>query len=147
MLRFWWSIQVHANSKSETTFFIFINSFVVILGCSRRRHEVKDCFASAGSIHLPEIWIIKTSRDFGAHMLEPWWRHQMEVFSALLALCAGNSPVPTQRPVTRSFDVFVELRLNQQLSKQWRRRWFETPSRSLWRHCAHTRSACGRSLC
>ena len=39
-----------------------------------------------------------------------WWRHQMETFSALLAICAGNSPVPdefpAQRPVTRSFDVF-----------------------------------------
>ena len=39
-----------------------------------------------------------------------WWRHQMETFSASLALCAGNSPVtsefPAQRPVTRSFDVF-----------------------------------------
>ena len=39
-----------------------------------------------------------------------WWRHQMETFSALLALCAGNSPVPgefpAQRPVTRSFHVF-----------------------------------------
>ena len=38
-----------------------------------------------------------------------WWRHQMETFSALLAICAGNSPVhgefPAQRPVTRSFDV------------------------------------------
>ena len=35
-----------------------------------------------------------------------WWRHEMETFSLLLALCAGNSPVPgespTQRPVTRS---------------------------------------------
>ena len=40
----------------------------------------------------------------------------METFSALLAICAGNSPVPgefpTQRPVTRSFDVFFDLRLN-----------------------------------
>ena len=38
-----------------------------------------------------------------------WWRHQIETFSALLALCAGNSSVtsefPSQRPVTRSFDV------------------------------------------
>ena len=46
----------------------------------------------------------------------------METFSALLALCAGNSPVtrefPTQRPVTRSFDVFFGLRLNKRLSKQ-----------------------------
>ena len=40
----------------------------------------------------------------------------MEIFSALLAICAGNSPVtgefPTQRPVTRSFDVFFDLRPN-----------------------------------
>ena len=38
----------------------------------------------------------------------PWWRHQLETFSALQAFCAGNSPVtgefPAQRPVTRSFD-------------------------------------------
>ena len=49
----------------------------------------------------------------------PWWRHQMEIFSALLALCARNSPVtgdfPAQRPVTRSFDVFFDLRLNKRV--------------------------------
>ena len=68
-----------------------------------------------------------------------WWRHQMETFSALLALCTGNSPVtgefPEQRPVTWSFDVFFDLRLNKLLSKQSSGWWFETPSRSLWRHC------------
>ena len=67
------------------------------------------------------------------------WRHQVETFSALLALCTGNSPVngglPSQRPVTRSFDVFFNLRLNKRLSKQSSHWWFETPSRSLWRHC------------
>ena len=46
---------------------------------------------------------------YRSHWTIPWWRHQMETFSVLLALCAGNSPVtgefPTQRPVTRSFDV------------------------------------------
>ena len=40
----------------------------------------------------------------------------MEIFSALLALCAGNSPVtgefPAQRPVTRSFDIFFDLRID-----------------------------------
>ena len=40
----------------------------------------------------------------------------METFSALLAICARNSPVtgefPTQRPVTRSFDIFFDLRMN-----------------------------------
>ena len=71
--------------------------------------------------------------------MEPWWRHQMETSSALLSLCAGNSPVtgefPSQRLVTRSFDVFFDMCLNKRLSKQPRRRWFETPSRSIWRHC------------
>ena len=42
-----------------------------------------------------------------------WWRHQMETFSMLLAICAGNSPLsgefPAQRPVTWSFDVFFDL--------------------------------------
>ena len=67
------------------------------------------------------------------------WRHQMETFSALLALCAGNSPVTSeflsQRPVTRSFNVLFDQRLNKRLSKQSRSRWFKTPSRSLSRHC------------
>ena len=63
----------------------------------------------------------------------------MENFPALLALCAGNSPVtgefPAQRPVTRSFDVSFDLRLNKRLSKQSWGWWFETPSRPLWCHC------------
>ena len=42
---------------------------------------------------------------------------------------------PTQRPVTRSFDVFLDLRLVKWLSKQSWGWWFETPSLSLWRHC------------
>ena len=44
----------------------------------------------------------------------------MKTFSALLALCAGNSPVtgefPEQRPVTRNFDVSFHLRMNKHLS-------------------------------
>ena len=42
---------------------------------------------------------------------------------------------PSQRPVTRSFHVFFDFHLNKRLSKQSTRRWFENPSRSLWRHC------------
>ena len=79
----------------------------------------------------------------GAHRIcvnpaNPWWRHQMETFSALLAICAGNSPVhgefPAQRPVTRSFDVFLDLRLNKLLSKHSRGWWFETLLWPFWRH-------------
>ena len=66
----------------------------------------------------------------------------METFSALLAICAGNSPVPgefsTQRPVTGSFDVFFDLRPYKRLSKQWWGWWIETQSCPLWRHCNAT---------
>ena len=86
---------------------------------------------------------IYCGRPYCSHILacsiKTWWRHQMETFSALPALRAGNSPVngefPSQRPVMRSFDIFFDLRLNKQLSKQSGGWWFETPSCPLWRHC------------
>ena len=42
---------------------------------------------------------------------------------------------PLTKPVTRSFDVVFDLRLDKRLSKQSWGWWFETPSCSLWRHC------------
>ena len=47
------------------------------------------------------------------------------------------SPVNSHRPGTRSFGVFFDLLLNKRLSKQSRRRWSETPSRSSWRNCKY----------
>ena len=84
---------------------------------------------------------------FGIHCHRlSWWRHQMETISALLAICAGNSPVSgeilAQRPVTQSFDVFFDLRLNGRLSKHSWGWWLEMPSRPLWRH-SNDRFPCG----
>ena len=63
----------------------------------------------------------------------------METFSALLAICVGTSPVPgefpAQRPVTWSFHVFFDLRLNKWLRKQSWSWWFEMLPCPLWRHC------------
>ena len=59
------------------------------------------------------------------------------IFRVTGPLCGeftGPGEFPTQRPVTRSFDVFFDLRLNKGLSKQPWGWWFETPSCSLWRH-------------
>ena len=46
---------------------------------------------------------------------EAWWHHQMETFFALLTVCVGNLLVtgefPSQRPVTRSFDIVFDLHL------------------------------------
>ena len=63
------------------------------------------------------------------------WKH----FPCYWPFVRGDPSVtdgfPSQRLLTRSFDVYFDLQLNKRLSKQSRRRWFETPSRSLWRHC------------
>ena len=59
------------------------------------------------------------------------------IFRVTGPLCGeftGPGEFPTQRPVTQSFDVFFDLRLNKRLSKQPWGWWFETPSWSLWRH-------------
>ena len=58
------------------------------------------------------------------------------IFRVTGPLCGeftGPGEFPTQRPVTRSFDVLFDLRLNKRLSKQPWGWWFETPSWSLWR--------------
>ena len=84
--------------------------------------------------------IHRDKTDHSNHSRKCWprwnhagWRHEMETFSTLLALCARNSSVtgesPSQWPVTRSFDVFIYLRLNKWLSKQWTHRLFETTLR------------------
>ena len=77
-------------------------------------------------------------RWYGCHSESSWWRHQMETFSALLAICAGNSPVPVNSPHKgqwRGALMFFYLCVNKRLSKQSRGCWFETPASSLWRHC------------
>ena len=78
-----------------------------------------------------------TSLSFVFALNLAWRRHQIETFSVLLAIWEGNPPViggfPSQRPVTRSFDVFFVVRLNKWLSKQSRCWWFETSWRSVWR--------------
>ena len=60
------------------------------------------------------------------------------IFRVTGPLCGeftGPGEFPTQRPVTRSFDVFFDLPLNKRLSKQPWGWWFETPSWSLLRQC------------
>ena len=58
------------------------------------------------------------------------------IFRVTGPLCGeftGPGEFPTQRPVTRNFGVFFDLRLNKRLSKQPWGWWFETSSWSLWR--------------
>ena len=83
-------------------------------------------------------WLFNLKKTRHGSCQVPWWRHQMETFSASLAICVGNSLVtgefPAQMPVTRSVDVPFDLLLNKRLSIQGWGWLFETPSCPLWRH-------------
>ena len=70
------------------------------------------CILGYGTGALWDLWIMKIHDrrsiswcwmtflllDHGVLIWQTWWRHQMETFSALLALCAGNSPFPVNSP-------------------------------------------------
>ena len=74
------------------------------------------CSWSSADIEIPRVcphgWFTSFQQQTCVHV-RAWWRHQMETFSTLLILCEGKPPVtgglPSQRPVTRSFDVFFDL--------------------------------------
>ena len=83
----------------------------------------------ANALEMPQsvtkpltYWCLIAFNLIIGYFLSLWtWCHlQMETFSALLAICVGNSPAtgefPTERPVTQSFDVFFDLYLNKRLS-------------------------------
>ena len=68
-------------------------------------------------------------------MVTPWNRNIFRTTGHLCAKFAGQRWIPRTKASERSFDVFLDLRLNKRLSKQWQGWWFKTPSRPLWRHC------------
>ena len=103
-----------------------------------------DDIANCTIRNILKFFIVQQCSFYKTHSHISWWRHQMETFSALLAICAGNSPVsgefPAQKPMTRSCDIFFDLRLNKWLSKQSWGWWFETLSCPLSRHCNDRRT-------
>ena len=74
-----------------------------------------------------------------ALVINLWWRGITMMTSSNGNIFRVTGPLwgefPSHRPLARSSGVSVALRLDKRLSKQSRRWWFETPSRSLWRHC------------
>ena len=72
----------------------------------------------------------------GGFMMTSSNRNIFRVTGPLWGEFTGHRWIPrTQRPVTRSFAVFFDLRLNIRLSKQSWGWWYEMPSHLLWRHC------------
>ena len=91
------------------------------------------------NVDFDKIWNWQRQSWHQENFYIPWWHHLMGTFSTILTLCEENLLVtggfPSERPVTQSFDVFFDLRLNNRLSKQSGCQWFEMPSCSLWHHC------------
>ena len=132
---------LHKRSIQECPIDKFQRTIAVIDACAATGEHLRG---KVIAIKLKTIyrWLSARLQQFNIWtnhgLVCSWWRHQVETFSALLAICAENSPVPgefpTQRPVTRSFDVYFDLRPNKRLSKQSWGWWFETLSPQLWRH-------------
>ena len=85
--------------------------------------------------HTTSEWIMFLFLFQDANL--PWLLNYMmtssngNIFRVTGPLCGeftGPGEFPTQRPVTRSFDVYFDLCLNKRLSKQPWGWWFETPS-------------------
>ena len=149
--RLLWGHRSHILSSRIRGFLRTWKSMVaeIYLSCQYAAYSINMCaFVLVSCVALLASrllfgYVLSIKQPWTLHLFAPdiifsWWRHQMETFSALLAICAENSPVPgefpAQRPVTRSFDVFFDPRPNKRLSKQSWGWWSETPSSSLLRH-------------
>ena len=77
------------------------------------------------------IWMIHITTVINSINHFIWWRIPMETFSAQRTLSEGNprgtGRFPSQRPVTRTSDVLLDVPQNKRLNKQWSCRWYETP--------------------
>ena len=85
----------------------------VQISSSKERREVYNVIYHVRCVstikHLGHLQVFKINNfcfkkeSTGTHPKGSWWRHQMEIFSALLVICAGNSPV------TGEFDLWFDL--------------------------------------
>ena len=74
------------------------------------------------------------------------WKHSSRYWPFVRGIHLSPVNSPHKMPMTRSFDVFYYMFLNKWLSKQSKRRWFETLSRPSWRHCNGIQNNCPRDM-
>ena len=114
----------------------------------RKIHRIyKNCSdavtCNAVDLYTKTWWLVESYFKLKWGVSCPWWRLQMETFSALLALCAANSPATDEFPHKRQWHGALVLSLICVWINRWINNreawWFETPSRSLWSHCYEKR--------
>ena len=113
----------------------YLHNGISYIGKTTSVYWIRAQFYMYVTTHLLILLLVISISNRGQMcLLWTWWRHEMETFSTLLAICAGNSPVigefPAQRPVTRSFDVYFDL--------LWINVWANNGEAGDFRcHCAH----------
>ena len=113
-VRPWWLVITAATSHNNNVIYRLPWSTVVRCDTSQYLHNTY-------TFSLP----MKTSSNGNIFRVTgPMWGES-----------AGHPWIPLSKPVSRSFGVFFDQRLNKRLSKQPRGRWFKLPWRSCWRHC------------
>ena len=98
------------------------------------RHDFLSHLTSRMTLKYMAQWITSIPRLYSTTMMASANGNILRVTGSLCVEFTGHRWIPLTRSVTWSFDVFCDLRLNKQLSKQSWGWWSETPSRSLWRH-------------
>ena len=77
------------------------------------------------------LWSVQSSS-----MMTPWNGNIFRVTGPLCGEFTGHRWIPLTKASDAELCWFLYVpRLNKRFSKHSRRRWFKTPSRSLWRHC------------
>ena len=110
-----WKCVLMRSKNIHPFYYFFVHSTTWIVLCAKwlpwplpsHQYRMNTCLViqvqltvsnqetSFSRIIIPR-WIIFSQLSQRTH--NTWWRHQMETFSALLAICAGNSPVPGNSP-------------------------------------------------
>ena len=122
---------------------LWANSVMSWISASNRRPQ--NLWGSATPIISCNVPFLQSTRP--VFMMTSSNGNIFRVTGPLCGEFTGPGEFPAQRPVTRSFDVFFDLRPNKRLSKQPWGWWFETPSWSLWRQCNELSYIIHRVVC
>ena len=134
------AIMIHRGTSRSKVWHQFAVSEIT---CAKRRMWVGTStiipIARDDVTHLVNVWLVRRRLFSLAYDDIIKWKQLPRYWPFVRGI--HRSPVNSpQRPVTRSFDAFFDLRLNKRLSKQSCGWWFETPSGPLWRHSNENRS-------
>ena len=134
LLGIWGDICIRLEDVDGVCFrcsFPYVYSMVHVLCCVRQYKRIEAVVNGRYYVAYPSLKYMPRSSFV---MITSSSGNIFRVTGPLCGEFTGPGEFPTQRPVTRSFDVFFDLRLNKRLSKHSWGWWFATLSWSLWRH-------------